>query len=81
MSSGAYYEMRRKAAKGGISTKAFDLAARTLPGYKTAKRLLQAKRAAGAAKAKGLPTRPYVDDIRDAIDDLGPDIEIAWGTP
>jgi hypothetical protein len=81
MSSGAYYEMRRKATKGGFSAKAFDKAASTLPGYKAAKRLLQTKRAAGVAKTKGLDTQPYVNDIKDAIEDLGPDIEVAWGTP
>ena len=81
MSSGAYYEMRRKAESAGFGGKTFDKIARNLPGYKAAKGLIQAKRAAGVAKAKGRDTQPYVNRIKDLIGDMPPDIEVGWGTP
>lgn len=81
MSSGAYYEMRRKAEKSGIAAKAFDKIASNLPGYKSAKKIIQAKRAAGKAKAKGADTQPFVNRIKELIEDMPPDIEVGWGTP
>lgn len=81
MSSGAYYEMRRKAEKAGMANRAFDRAARTIPGYKQAKALIQEKRAAAKAKKRGQDTQPYVNRIKDLIGQLPPDIEVGWGTP
>lgn len=81
MSSGAYYEMRRKAARAGVAGKAFDKIASTVPGYKTAKKIVQAKRQAGKAKDKGIDTKPFVDRIKDIIEQMPPDIEVGWGTP
>lgn len=81
MSSGAYYEMRRKAEKAGVASKAFDTIASTIPGYRKAKSLVQAKRTAGKAKAKGIDTQPFVNKIKELIEQMPPDIEVGWGTP
>lgn len=81
MSSGAYYEMRRKAERGGIAPKAFDKMARTIPGYKQAKTLIQAKRAAARVKAQGRDTQRASNLIKQLIGELPPDIEVDWGTP
>jgi len=81
MSSGAYYEMRRKAARGGIEPSNFDKLARHLPGYKQAKRLVQLKRAAGKIKAAGGDTQPVINQLKDEMSDLPEGIEVGWGTP
>lgn len=81
MSSGGWYDMRRKAEAAGTPPATFDKLARTIPGYKQAKRIVQLKRAMGKAKEAGKDTQGPINAFKEFLDDLPPDIDIGWGTP
>jgi hypothetical protein len=84
MSSGAWYEMRRKAAPAGVAPSEFDKTAGKPGRYARVKAIVQAKREASRVKAAGGDTQRAVNRIKETVDDLVdffPDIDVGWGTP
>lgn len=79
MSSGAWYEMRRKAKAAGISPTDFDKARGRKGVYTAVKNAVRAKRSALTLKRRGYGAARMI--IQDFIDQLPPDIEMTWGTP